>query len=283
MHARLDTLARELLGRGGAIAALTAYDYSTAAGIVAAAEDLGAPVTVLVTQNTVAERHGPGYVRALRALADAASVPVSVQLDHATDRALILAAVEAGVDSVLADGSRLPVAQNAAFVREIVEATAAAGIVVEAELGALAGDEDSAIAVSASGKTDASLVRDFVAESGCHLLAVAVGNVHGAYLGTPELDWDLIAAIRAQTDVPLTLHGASGLPESDIDRAPTAGLGKINVNTELRAAGLDALAAQLPLSRDRGDNVFDLERAWRTAATEFSRGAITRIGGAARA
>ncbi|PTL71436.1 fructose-bisphosphate aldolase [Rathayibacter caricis DSM 15933] len=278
MRVRMDDLIRERQAAGGAVGALTCYDFSTALAVVDAAEELGRGVILLVTPKTAADRHGPRFLTALRALADGSAVPVSVQLDHATDLALILRSVEAGADAVLADGSALPFEENAAFTAEAVRRS---GVVVEAELGALAGDEDRALASLPSGRTDAALVAPFLSAAGAHVLATSVGNVHGTYAAEPELDWPLIDAIHAASGVPLSLHGASGIPEADLRRAVGAGLGKININTELRAAVLDAAAQQLPDSRAAGDDVLSLERTWRSAASAFAREAMLRLDSAA--
>ena len=277
MRTRLDDLVRERLSAGAAVPALTCYDYTTALGVVAAAERFGHGVVLLVTPKTAANGDGLRLIAALRQLADAATVPVVVQLDHATSVSTIVAAVASGADAVLADGSRLSPPDNAAFVAEIRRLTDATGVVVEAELGSIEGDEDKAFAVVAAGKTDPDLVAAFVAESGAHLLATSVGHVHGNYAGEPELDWPLIERIRANSVVPLTLHGASGLSDDDLARAAGAGLGKVNINTELRAANLDAVQAQLPLSRADGDDVLALESAWRGASFDFATDALARL------
>lgn len=270
MRARLDDLILGRLSEGAAVPALTCYDFTTALGVIAAAEEYGQGVVLLVTPKTAATHAGLRLTTALRGLADAASVPVCVQLDHATDPALIRSAVESGVDAVLADGSALGVEANAAFVAQTRAATAHLGVVIEAELGSIAGDEDRAFAVASTGKTDAALVAPFLAASGAHLLATSVGNVHGHYRGTPQLDWPLITQIRERSNVPLALHGASGLPPTDLARAPTEGIGKVNVNTELRTTVLRTLSAQLDVATHDGNNVFALEHRWREAVTGFT-------------
>jgi tagatose 1,6-diphosphate aldolase GatY/KbaY len=277
MRTRLDDLVISRLADGAAVPALTCYEFSTALAVVSAAEEFGGGVIVLITPKTASTVDGLRLITAVRDLADAAAVPVAVQLDHAPDLELILSAVSAGVDSVLADGSALSYEDNVAFVRRVRSVTDEAGIVVEAELGSIAGDEDRALSVRASGKTDPRLVADFVASSGAHLLATSVGNVHGTYAGEPQLDWPLIDEIRTASAVPLSLHGASGLPEGDLSRAPSAGLGKININTELRAAVFDAAQAQLIASREDGDDMLTFERVNREAAREFCLSTLRRL------
>lgn len=272
MRARLDELVADRLQHGSAVPALTCYEFTTALAVVAAAEARGLPVILLVAPKTAAAPGGLRFIRALRNLADSAGVPVVVQLDHAADLELITAAASAGVDAVLADGSRLSLEDNAAFVRAAAAAVAPLDIVLEAELGALGGDEDDASAASghdaASGMTDPAAVARFLDRSGAGLLAVAVGNVHGNYSGEPTLDWDRISRIRvAAGPVPLVLHGASGIPPAQLCRAPEYGIGKVNINTELRTATLDAVAAALPAARANGANMLSLMGAWTDSAT----------------
>ncbi|WP_329609349.1 class II fructose-bisphosphate aldolase [Arthrobacter sp. ATA002] len=194
-----------------------------------------------------------------------------VQLDHAADGGLILAAVAAGADSVLADGSALEPNANADFVAGVVRSLAGTGVTVEAELGALPGDEDDAGAAAgadaAAGMTDPLRVPEFLAASGADLLAVAVGNVHGNYRGEPKLDWKRVADVRAgAAGVPLVLHGASGLPETDLRAAAAAGIGKVNINTELRTSTLAAVERALPGLRAAGENMLGLQQAWTSSA-----------------
>ena len=260
MRANLrDIVSGELAG-GRAVPALTCYDFTTALAVVAAAENAGRPVILLVPPKTAGGAGGLRLISALRGLADAAAVPVLVQLDHAPDPVLILAAVGAGADSVLADGSALTPQANSEFVAGVVRSLAGRGITVEAELGALPGDEDDAGAAAAAdpaaGMTDPSLVAEFLEFSGADLLAVAVGNVHGNYKGEPKLDWSRVEAVRAAAGgVPLVLHGASGLPAADLVGAAAAGIGKVNINTELRTSTLAAMEQSLPAMRAAGENM----------------------------
>lgn len=271
MRAKLNDVAAAELARGGAVPALTCYDFTTALAVVGAAEAAGRPVILLVAPKTAGGTGGLRFIAALRGLADAASVPVLVQLDHASDPELIVAAVRAGADSVLADGSALEPAANAAFVAGVVRSLSRWDTVVEAELGALPGDEDDASAAAQSdtglGMTDPAQVAAFLAASGAGLLAVAVGNVHGNYKGEPHLDWDRLSAVKAAAGtVPLVLHGASGLAEADLGRAAAAGIGKVNINTELRTSTLAAVEEALPQMRAAGQNMLGLLGVWTASA-----------------
>jgi tagatose 1,6-diphosphate aldolase GatY/KbaY len=278
MRTRLDHLVTTALQQGSAVPAFTCYDFTTALAVVGAAEDAGHGVILLVAPKTAATPNGLRLIAALRGLADAASVPVAVQLDHATDLKVMADAVAAGADSVLADGSSLPYEDNIALVRE-ARALLGADVVLEAELGGLAGDEDRAFGadeagVAVAGLTDSAQVEDFVARTGAELLAVAVGNVHGKYKGEPQLRWDVLQDIAVRTHLPLVLHGASGIPAGELVKAAAMNVGKVNFNTELRTGVLSTLQEQLPAHRADGENLQGLLGHWNTSAREFATSAL---------
>lgn len=270
MRTSLNTLVSESLARGNAVPAFTCYDFTTALAVVAEAETAGRGVILLVAPKTAASPQGLRLVRALRSLADAASVPVAIQLDHASNIDSILAGIDAGADSVLADGSSLDNVANIALVQAVRDAIADPSVVIEAELGGLAGDEDRAFAAVATGLTSAAEVASFVQDSGAQLLAVAVGNVHGKYAGEPNLQWKLLEEIRAVAGVPLVLHGASGIPSEDLARTPEFGVGKVNFNTELRTSVLRMLERETSAHRADGENLMGLVNVWQDTVRDFT-------------
>ena len=202
-------------------------------------------------------------MRAFGAAARSSSAEVLLQLDHARDDRLIGRAADCGVDAVMADGSKLPFGENLAFTLTVAGSMRPRGVAVEAELGRVEGHEDEAGETLSGEATAAGEAERFARESGVDCLAVAVGNVHGHYSGTPKLDWARLEEIGERLSTPLSLHGASGLPEEDLRRAVSLGVAKFNVNTELRAAyfrrmgqDLGARAAKLNL-KGLGDGVVE--------------------------
>jgi ketose-bisphosphate aldolase len=243
---------------GGAAGAFTCYDVTTAVGVVRAAEGRGLPAILLVAEASFRAPTGRLLVPALRAVADEASVPMCVQLDHVSDDALIDAALAAGVGAVMADGSRLPLDENTAFVAAVRDRAGSAGI--EVELGHIEGGEDIAAATEAGVLTDPDDAVSLVVATRCDCLAVSIGNVHGRYASPPRLDWARLTRIRGRIDIPLSLHGASGLPDSDVRRAVELGVCKVNVNAEIRQGYLTRLADRLPAALD-GLRLLELEAA----------------------
>lgn len=278
MRTRLDHLVTSALQQGSAVPAFTCYDFTTALAVVGAAEEAGNGVILLVAPKTAATVNGLRLIAALRGLADTAAVPVAVQLDHASDLKVMADAVAAGADSVLADGSSLPFEDNIALVRA-ARALLGADVVLEAELGGLAGDEDRAFGADAAGVvvaglTDSAQVEDFVSRTGAGLLAVAVGNVHGKYKGEPQLRWDVLQDIAVRTHIPLVLHGASGIPAEELVKAAAMNVGKVNFNTELRTGVLETLQEQLPGHRADGENLQGLLGHWNGSARAFAAAAL---------
>jgi tagatose 1,6-diphosphate aldolase GatY/KbaY len=252
-------LVQERRRAGGALGAFTCYDLETAHGVLSAAAELDTAVVLLVGSAPFAAAGGAELVAALRAAAAQSRARACVQLDHVGEPALMEAAFAAGVGAVMADGSKLAFEDNVALVSRAVALARRFDGTVEAELGHVSGDEDVARAAAAGKLTDPDTVGAFLERTGADCLAVSIGNVHGNYAAPPALDWARLDAIRRATDVPLSLHGGSGLADDDMRRAVAAGIAKVNVNTELRQAYLDATEHAMADVRD-GTNVLALHR-----------------------
>ena len=223
-----------------AVGAFNVYTLEGIRAVTLAAEQTGSPAILQVLPRALAIG-GPALIAACLEAARRALVPMAVHLDHCSDEKTIMAALEAGMSSVMADGSHLPYDENVAFTRKIARRAAANGQSVEAELGRLSGSEDGlTVAQREARLTDPDQARAFVAATGVHALAVCIGNVHGSYRIPPHLDFDRLTAIADRVAVPLVLHGTSGLPDELITRAVDTGVCKFNVNTELRQACLSA-------------------------------------------
>lgn len=228
----LRPLADQARSVGRGLGAFNVVFLEHAEAQVAGAEAAGLPVVLQVSQNAVRFHRGrlaPLGAAVLR-LAEAATVPVVVHLDHADDPALCREAVDLGFTSVMYDGSRLDVAANAAATAQVAAYAHAAGVSVEAELGEVGG-KDGAHAPGV--RTDPAEARRFVEATGVDLLAVAVGSSHAMVTREARLDLDLIARLRAQLDVPLVLHGSSGVSDAGMEAAIRAGITKVNVATHL--------------------------------------------------
>ena len=225
--------------RGYAVGAFNCENMEMLRAIIAAAEELRAPVMLQTTPSTVRYASLDMFAAMAAAEARRATVPVCLHLDHGSSFELAVQAINAGYTSVMIDGSKLPFEENVAVSRRVADVAAAVGIPCEAELGKVGGKEDDLVAV-ADTNTDPMEAKAFVERTGVTSLAVAIGTAHGFYVGTPVLDKARLSEIRKVVDIPLVLHGASGLTDEDVRDCVARGICKVNFATELRKAFTDA-------------------------------------------
>ena len=203
-------------------------------GMFAALEERRAPGLVAMYGGILDKPKARSFARYLASMAEEASVPVSLILDHGASVAQCLRALAFGFSDVMYDGSSLPLEENIANTRLIVEAAHGMGACVEAELGHVgSGSEYQQYGAQRKGFTDPAIMERFVAETGVDFLAVAIGTAHGLYKGEPEIDLELLATLRAAVDIPLVLHGGTGLSVQQYKDAIAAGVSKINIFTNL--------------------------------------------------
>lgn len=224
---------------GYAVGAFNAENMEMVKAIIAAAEELKAPVMIQTTPSTVKYGTLETFVAIVAAEAKKATVPVCLHLDHGSSFDLAVRAIKEGYTSVMIDGSKLPFEENIEVSRRVVEVASPNGLPVEAELGKVGGKEDDLVAV-ADTNTDPEEAKIFVEKTGISSLAVAIGTAHGFYVGTPVLDKERLSQIRQVVDIPLVLHGASGLSDEDVRDCVKRGICKVNFATELRVAYTDA-------------------------------------------
>ena len=233
--ANLSDLLREAQAGGYAVGAFNVFNLETAQAVVAAAEAEHSPVILLMYDSHL-DHFGVDEAAALgRMLADKAQVPVAVHLDHGASFARVVRCIRAGYTSVMYDGSRLPFDENVAATRRIVEIAHHVDVSVEGEIGHVgrAAEGEERIEEWLTRPREAA---DFVEATGVDCLAVAIGNAHGFYREEPKLDFARLEAINRLVDVPLVLHGSSGIPEADLRRAIELGIRKVNVGTETLTA-----------------------------------------------
>jgi fructose-bisphosphate aldolase class II/tagatose 1,6-diphosphate aldolase GatY/KbaY len=219
--------------QGKALLATNFYNFETLAAVVAAAGDLNAPIILQTSPSTLSYLGGAKVAVAMaRSVAGAAGVTAFLHLDHATEPALVTACIDAQYDSVMIDASERDYADNSKLTREVVSWAHAARIAVEAELGYIpklgqAGTTDDTY-------TDPHQAAEFVANTGVDTLAVAIGTAHGFYKKAPRLDGERLTLIRSAVDIPLVLHGGSGLTPDAWKECIKRGITKINFATEIK-------------------------------------------------
>ena len=204
--------------------------------IIRAAEKQRSPVMVQISSNEMRwfdlEPHV--FVNAFRDAAKDATVPVILHLDHTYDFDVVCRAVEAGFDSVMIDGSKLPFEKNISLTRKVVDFAHAHDVAVEAELGNIGGADQLETGGDEALYTVPSQAQEFVERTGCDTLAVSVGTAHGVYpTANPKIDFARLYEIRSLVSVPLVLHGGSGLPMTTVQQAIRGGIAKLNIATDL--------------------------------------------------
>jgi ketose-bisphosphate aldolases len=270
---------------GYAIAGFEPYTIDQIQAILECAEEERAPVILQLWSEVIETWGFPTLTAVVRELAARATVPVGLHLDHATSDELIDHALAAGFTSVMFDGSTLPFEENIARTRAVALRARDFGAAVEAELGIIGFLSDYATpeeAMEAVQKllTTPEQAESFVRETGIHILAPAIGSIHGCPLPMARLDIPRIAAIAEATRVPLALHGGSGCGEEQVRAAIGAGIAKVNIDAEVRAVYIAALKEEVD-GIGRGEKVFvDLARYPRgvkAKAKEAVRGRIRMV------
>ncbi len=242
-----------------AIGAFNIQNLESLLAVVDAAAEERSPIIVAVTPGAI-KYGGLNYLaRLVKTAAETMPVPISLHLDHGEDVETVKKCLEAGFTSVMIDGSHLPIEENIALTRRIVDISHQKGVSVEGELGRLAGVEEKTVEERKAVLTDPREAEEFVKRTNVDALAISIGTSHGAYKfkGEPQLDFERLKQIRERVEVPLVLHGASsvpqwiiekatkygaelagakGIPEDHIRKAISLGITKINIDTDLRLA-----------------------------------------------
>ena len=245
------SMLRKAQEQGFAVGAFNVENMEMAQAIISAAEELRAPVILQTTPSTVRYAGTGMYAAMVAALAQEASVPVAMHLDHGDSFALCAQALRSGYTSVMIDGSKRPLEENIALTYKVSEMCAAVDVPVEGEIGRVGGKEDDL--ESDGGYTIPEEAVRFEKESGLFSMAVGVGTAHGFYKEKPQLNKELITTLRGMLQAPMVLHGASGLSDEDVKDCIRRGICKVNFATELRAAyteGVKAVLAENPKTFD---------------------------------
>lgn len=242
---------------GYAVGAFNVVNMEMLQAVVEAAEEENSPVFVQTTEGALSYA-GIEYLSAMvRKAAESVRVPVAFHLDHGGSFEVAVKCIRHGWSSVMIDGSHHPLEGNIEVSRRVVDVAHASGVSVEAELGRLGGVEDN-IKVDEKDAmyTNPEEAKKFVQESGVDYLAIAIGTAHGKYKGVPKLDFERLDTIKKDLNMPLVLHGASGVDEESIKKAVSLGINKINIDTELRCAYTDKVREILAEKED----LFDLRK-----------------------
>ena len=226
--------------------------------VLQTAQELNSPVILGVSEGAGKYMGGFGTVAAMVKAMDrelGITVPVALHLDHGTYEGAYKC-IKAGFSSIMFDGSHYPIAENLEKTKELTHAAHALGLSIEAEVGAIGGEEDGVIGMGECADPEECKV---IADLGVDMLAAGIGNIHGKYPANWKgLSFETLAAVQKKTgEMPLVLHGGSGIPEDMIKKAISLGVSKINVNTECQLAFAEATRKYIEAGKDQEGKGFD--------------------------
>lgn len=209
-------------------------NYDIIMAVCKAAEEMHSPIMLAHYVSTGAYSGNDWFVEVCKWCANKVNVPVSIHLDHGDSFDICMEALKLGFTSVMIDGSTKPIEDNAAMTNEVIKVAKCFGVPVEAEIGELLRLDNTGVVMENKNIVDPEEVRHFLSLCQPDSLAIGIGNAHGYYQGVPEIHLDVLEAVRRFTDIPLVLHGCTGMDESVIKEAIKLGVAKINFGTEIR-------------------------------------------------
>lgn len=236
-----------------AIGAFNVENMEMVQAVVAAAEELKAPVIMQTTPSTLKYADSDYFYANVKTAAEKAAVPVVMHLDHGSSFELALKAYRSGYTSIMIDGSHENFEENIRVTKAVTDACHAGGVPVEAELGKVGGKEDDLEGGEGNPYTVPEEAAEFAEVTGIDSLAVAIGTAHGVYKGIPKIDVDRLSEIKKVVSIPLVLHGTSGVPDEVVKECIARGICKVNYATDLRIAFTKGVREYLAANPDAID------------------------------
>lgn len=274
------TILRDAYVAGYAVPAFSVHSEAMVDAVLAAAETDKSPVLLQIGQRAIRNGQMAALAQHITRQAALLQIPVVIHLDHCHEFNQVVQALRVGLTSCMMDASALALEQNISETAAVVRICHAVDVPVEGELGAIGGVEDDvAVAAEDVVVTSPQVAAQFVEATGVDSLAVAIGSAHGMYTSEPRLQLDRLREIRTVTDVPLVLHGGSGIPRAQIEASIRTGIAKINFDTELRIAYMTGWQAG---ARDYPDDPFSAQTVANQALQELVRAKIDWCGSAGK-
>ncbi len=229
-------LLKDAQKNGYAVGAFNVENMEMVMAVLAAAEETKSPVIMQTTPGTVKYAGLDFYLANVKAAAERAKVPVVMHLDHGNNFDIAMEAYRTGYTSIMIDGSKLSFEENIALTKSVTDACHPGQVPVEGELGKVGGKEDDLENGDDNPYTEPAEAKEFVERTKVDSLAIGVGTSHGVYKGVPKVNVERVSEIRDVVDVPLVLHGTSGVPDDQVRECVKRGICKVNYATDLRIA-----------------------------------------------
>ena len=237
-----------------AVPAFNVHNMETIQTVVEAAAELRSPIIVAATPGTMKYAGPEFFIKLVEICSNKYDIPIAMHLDHHESYDEIVNAIQIGTKSAMIDASHLSFEENVAMVKKVVDYAHRFDVTVEGELGILGGQEDDLVRDDKNSRyTNPAQAKEYVERTGIDSLAVAIGTAHGVYKEEPKLDFERLAEIRAVVDVPLVLHGASGVPAEQVKKAIELGITKVNIATELKMPFAETLRQVLVSKPNESD------------------------------
>lgn len=253
----MKPMLKQAQGAKYGIAAFNMIDYNSARAVIDGAAELSAPIIVQVSVKTIKLWGHQPIADWVKSLARDVDIPVALHLDHCKDLDVIQGCIDAGWTSVMFDGSALPFAENLAETRKAYEMATAAGVGLEAEIGAIGGTEDDKfVAEDDAILADVDECLTFCAElPELAVFAPAIGTAHGFYKGTPKIAYKRLERITSTVDIPIALHGGTGLSDDQFHRCINAGCSKVNISTMHKRQFIEGFIGLRAAEPDQGEPI----------------------------
>jgi ketose-bisphosphate aldolases len=248
-----NELLRNAQNKGYAVGAFNVENMEMVMAVLAAAEEMQSPVIMQTTPSTVKYAGLDYYLAIVKAAAMRTTVPVVLHLDHGNSFELAMKAYRTGYTSIMIDGSKLSFEENIALTEVVTRACHSGGIPIEGELGKVGGKEDDLENEDDNPYTNPQEVKEFVQRTKVDSLAVGIGTAHGVYKGTPNVNVNCLSEIHAVVDIPLVLHGTSGVPDEQVQECIKRGICKVNYATDLRIAYTKGVKAYMEANAEEID------------------------------
>lgn len=226
-----------------AIANFDIWNNEMLFGVMNAVEKTKSPVILAFGSGFTDNTDIYYYAKMLVERARHSPMPIAIHWDHGRNMEIIQNAIRCGFNSIMIDASAQEFEENIRISKEVVDYCKIIGVPVEAELGHIGPETEYEELLSHYKYTDPDMAAEFVERTGIDCLATAIGNAHGVYTSEPQINLDILRQVRGKVEIPLVLHGASGISDADVKKSIEIGISKINIHTELCQAAMSAYAA----------------------------------------
>lgn len=224
-----------------AVANFCIWNVEMLAGVMEASEELKSPVILSFGSGFLMNTDINHFIHMMRSYAISTKLPASIHWDHGRSFDIVSHAIDIGYNSLMIDGSAYNLEENIRVTKEVVDKFKPLGIPIEAELGHVGAETDYEEALASYGYTNPDEAAEFVERTNIDFLAIAIGNQHGTYSAEPKINFEILEKVNKAVEIPLVLHGASGISDADIRKAISLGITKINIHTELCDAAMIAI------------------------------------------